>query len=104
MRESPWPCVPPKWIKTLPLWGQRFGAAAELPLGAELYVLAGSAGDLVAGVRTSRVFNGVPMALRATEMDEDAGAGKPKPVAPAILSPVFFNGANSTAALERSTR
>ncbi len=22
-----------------PLWGQRFGAAAELPLGAELYVL-----------------------------------------------------------------
>jgi hypothetical protein len=22
-----------------PLWGQRFGAAAELPLGAELYVM-----------------------------------------------------------------
>jgi hypothetical protein len=33
-----------------PLWGQRFGAAAELPLGPELYVNAGSAGDLVAGV------------------------------------------------------
>jgi hypothetical protein len=28
-----------------PLWGQRFGAAA--PLGAERYVTAGSAGDLV---------------------------------------------------------
>ncbi len=24
-----------------PVWGQRFGAAAELPLGAELYVGAG---------------------------------------------------------------
>jgi hypothetical protein len=34
----------------LPSWGQRFGAAAELPLGPELYVTAGSAGDLVAGV------------------------------------------------------
>jgi hypothetical protein len=33
-----------------PSWGQRFGAAAELPLGPELYVTAGSAGDLVAGV------------------------------------------------------
>jgi hypothetical protein len=29
-----------------PLWGQRFGAAAELPLGPELYVTSGSAGDL----------------------------------------------------------
>ncbi len=61
--------------------GQRFGAAAELPLGAERYVSAGSAGDLVAGglaflAAPNRVFNGVPMALRATEMDEDAGAGK----------------------------
>ncbi len=28
------------------MWGQRFGAAAELPLGAERYVSAGSAGDL----------------------------------------------------------
>jgi hypothetical protein len=33
-----------------PLWGQGFCPAAELPLGAELYVRAGSAGDLVAGV------------------------------------------------------
>ncbi len=33
-----------------PVCGQRFGAAAELPLGAEFYVRAGSTGDLVAGV------------------------------------------------------
>jgi hypothetical protein len=39
------------------LWGQRFGAPAELPLGAELYVTTGSAGDLVAGDPASRVFN-----------------------------------------------
>ncbi len=43
---------------TRSLWGQRFGAAAELPLGAELYVLAGSTGDLVADVRTNHSFNG----------------------------------------------
>ncbi len=35
-----------------------------------------STGDLFAGMRKNRVSNGVPMALRATEMDEDAGAGK----------------------------
>ncbi len=31
---------PPKAMQTLrsTSWGQRFGAAAELPLGAELYV------------------------------------------------------------------
>jgi hypothetical protein len=40
-----------------PVWGQRFGAAAELPLGAEFYVRAGSTGDLVAGTRTDRVFD-----------------------------------------------
>ncbi len=45
------------------MWGQRFGAAAELPLGAELYVNAGSAGDLVAGrlpllAFPTRVFTG----------------------------------------------
>jgi hypothetical protein len=40
-----------------PVWGQRFGAASELPLGAELYVRAGSTGDLVAGTRTDRVFD-----------------------------------------------
>jgi hypothetical protein len=40
-----------------PVWGQRFGAAAELPLGAELYVRTGSTGDLVAGTRTNRVFD-----------------------------------------------
>jgi hypothetical protein len=40
-----------------PSWGQRFGAAAELPLGPELYVTAGSVGDLVAGTRTDRVFD-----------------------------------------------
>ena len=28
------------------MWGQRFGAAAELPLGAERHVRAGSAGNL----------------------------------------------------------
>ena len=52
--------------------GQAFGAAAELLAGAELYVRAGSAGDLVAGVNANRVFNGVTMALRATEMHEEA--------------------------------
>jgi hypothetical protein len=40
-----------------PVWGQGFGAAAELPLGAELYVRTGSTGDLVAGTRTDRVFD-----------------------------------------------
>ncbi len=29
-----------------PLWGQRFSAAAELLLGAERYISAGSTGDL----------------------------------------------------------
>ena len=37
-----------------PVWGQRFGAAAELPLGAERYVSVGSAGDL-AGVYKPRL-------------------------------------------------
>ncbi len=37
------------------MWGQRFAAAAELPLGAERYVSAGSAGDLVAGVDEPRL-------------------------------------------------
>ncbi len=32
-----------------PVWGQGFRPAAELPLGAELYVSAGRTGDLVAG-------------------------------------------------------
>ncbi len=49
---------------TQSMWGQRFGAAAELPLGAERYVSAGSAGDLVAGVLTNRVFNGVSTPCR----------------------------------------
>ena len=40
-----------------PVWGQRFGAAAELPLGAELYVRTGSTGDLVAGDPPNRVFD-----------------------------------------------
>ncbi len=40
------------------MWGQGFGPAAELPLGAELYVSAGSTGDLVAGLHMNRVFNG----------------------------------------------
>ncbi len=47
-----------------PLWGQRFGAAAELPLGAELYASAGNTGDLVAGVLTNRAFNGIPQYSR----------------------------------------
>ncbi len=57
-----------------PVWGQRFGAAAELPLGSELYANAGNASDLVAGAYTNRVFNGVSTALRATKMNEYAGA------------------------------
>ena len=77
-----------------PMWGQRFGAAAELPLGAELYASAGNTSDLVAGAYTNRVFNGVTMALRATEMHEDAARESTKPVAPAILSPVFFSRPN----------
>jgi hypothetical protein len=40
-----------------PVWGQGFRPAAELPLGAELYVRTGSSGDLVAGTRTDRVFD-----------------------------------------------
>jgi hypothetical protein len=40
------------------MWGQGFGPAAELRLGAELYVTAGSAGDLVAAAPANRVFNG----------------------------------------------
>ncbi len=47
----------------LPVWGQGLGPAAELPLGAELYVSAGSAGDLVAGNPANRVFNGAIGAL-----------------------------------------
>ena len=39
-----------------PLWGECFGAAAELPLGAELYVVP-VAPAKIAGVRTSRVFD-----------------------------------------------
>ncbi len=40
-----------------PVWGQGFGLAAELPLGAELYVSADSTGNLVAGDRAnSTVF------------------------------------------------
>ena len=41
-----------------PVGGQRFGAAAELPLGAELYASAGNTSDLVAGAYTNRVLNG----------------------------------------------
>ncbi len=37
-----------------PVWGQGFGPAAELPLGAELYV---STGHVVAGEPADRVFN-----------------------------------------------
>ncbi len=48
-----------------PVWGQRFGAAAELPLGAELYVTFGSAGDLVAGDPANRVFNGASFSRKA---------------------------------------
>jgi hypothetical protein len=40
------------------LWGQGFRPAAELPLGAELYVSTDSAGDLVAGDPAKRIFNG----------------------------------------------
>ncbi len=57
---------------TLPVWGQGLGPAAELPLGAELYLRAGSAGDLVAGNPANRVFDRVTMALRAAKGDEDA--------------------------------
>ena len=35
-RESPWPCGPPKRMEDAmqPVWGQGFGPASELPLGA----------------------------------------------------------------------
>jgi hypothetical protein len=45
---------------------------------------------------TNRVFNGVAMALKATEMHEDEAPDSRKPVAPAILSPVFVQSASST--------
>ncbi len=37
-----------------PVWGQRFGAAAELPLGAELYASAVAPAIFVAGALTNR--------------------------------------------------
>jgi heptosyltransferase III len=39
-------------------------------------------------------LKGVPVALRATEMHEDAAPDSTKPVAPAILSPVFLSNPN----------
>jgi hypothetical protein len=42
-------------VTRIPLWGQGFDPAAELPLGAELYA---STGDLVAGGPANHVFNG----------------------------------------------
>jgi hypothetical protein len=47
------------------LWGQGFSPAAELPLGAELYVSAGSTGNLVAGDPANRVFDRVIWPSRA---------------------------------------
>ncbi len=68
-----------------PVWGQGFGPAAELPLGAELYVTADSTGNLIAGDPANRVFDRVTMALRATKANEDAARDSTKPVAPAIF-------------------
>ncbi len=42
------PAAKPNEDAAQPLWGQRFGAAAELPLGPELYVSTDSTADLVA--------------------------------------------------------
>ncbi len=44
--------------QTQPMGGQGFGPAAELPLGAELHVSAGSAGDPVARDPANRVISG----------------------------------------------
>jgi hypothetical protein len=65
--------------------GQGFGPAAELPLGAELYVSAGSTGDLVAGTPTDRVFDRanstvsakIPWSVRLSSRtnQHDAGIG-----------------------------
>ncbi len=71
----------------LPVWGQGLGPAAELPLGAELYVSAGNPAN--------RVFDRVTMALRAAKGDEDAGAGKHETSSTGdLLSPVFFSHPN----------
>ncbi len=79
---------------TLPVWGQGLGPAAELPLG-ELYVSAGSAGDLIPGNPANRVFDRVTMAVRAAKGDEDAGAGKHETSSTGdLLSPVFFSHPN----------
>ncbi len=53
-----------------PVWGQGFRPAAELPLGAELYVRAGSAGEQVDLINRvfDRAFHG---SLRAARADED---------------------------------
>jgi hypothetical protein len=44
-------------FKLKPLWGQGFRPAAELSLGAERHVSAGSTGDLVAGKPANRVLD-----------------------------------------------
>ncbi len=64
-----------------PVWGQHFVAAAELPLGAELYVSAGNTSDLVAGAYTNRLFNGANSTVFAKMLSIFAVS-----VAPAILS------------------
>ncbi len=75
-------------------YGARASALRPAFWPARDFTSSGNAGDLVAGVLANRVFNGVPMALRATEMHEDAARDSTKPVAPAILSPVFFSRPN----------
>ena len=79
------------------MWGQRFRAAAELParrgsFRSELVVPAILSPVLV----PNRVFNGVPMVLRATKMNEDAGAGHDETGSTGdLLSPVLFSHPNS---------
>jgi hypothetical protein len=80
----------------VPVVGRAPRPAAEPQLGAGALRPEGSAGDLVAGVRTNRVFNGETMALRAAKANEDAARDSRKPVAPAILSPMFVQTASST--------
>ncbi len=47
--RNPQPAAKANEDPVQPVWGQGFGPAAELPLGAERHVNSGSTGDLVAG-------------------------------------------------------
>ncbi len=57
------------------IWGQRFGAAAELPLGAERHVNPGGAGDLVAGIWREATLEAAPGTLNPERVNAWRTAG-----------------------------